>query len=309
MDVEALRTFLAICREGGFSSAAERLGRSQPAISRRIALLEEELGAPLFERAAGGVTPSEAGHVLRPHAERVVAALEDCRTAIADLKAGRGGRIVLAAVGTLAGAALTPALRRFAAAHPGVDLMLRTATSAEVSDLVRRGEATLGLRYHADPAPDLDCREIARERRQIVCAPEHRFAGRRLASLGALRGERWLAFPNTWRLREAVADSLFAQLLAAGIAEPIWSPVDSLTAQKRLVEAGYGLAVLPEGATEEERAAGALATIEIEGLEMADAIHLATRRDGYQSHAARALIDLLGAALRQGGALREGGSP
>ena len=77
MDSEGLHTFLTIHRAGGFSLAAERLGRSQPAISRRIALLEAEVGAPLFERAAGGIVLSQAGRVLLPHAERVAAALKD----------------------------------------------------------------------------------------------------------------------------------------------------------------------------------------------------------------------------------------
>ena len=71
LDSEALHTFVTIHRAGGFSVAARRLHRSQPAISRRIALLEEELGAPLFERVAGGVVLSQAGQVLLPYAERV----------------------------------------------------------------------------------------------------------------------------------------------------------------------------------------------------------------------------------------------
>src|SRR4051794_3320156 len=88
MDSDDLRTFLAISQNGGFSRAAETLNRSQPAISRRIALLEAELGAALFERAAGGVVLSQAGEVLLPHAEKALAALEDANAALAALRSG-----------------------------------------------------------------------------------------------------------------------------------------------------------------------------------------------------------------------------
>src|SRR5262245_8785825 len=109
MDTEALRTFLAIRSSGGFTSAAEQLGRSQPAISRRIALLEAEVGAPLFERIAGGVRLTEAGEVLAPHAERVLATLEDAASALSEARTGAVGPVSLAAVGTLAGSGLTQA--------------------------------------------------------------------------------------------------------------------------------------------------------------------------------------------------------
>ncbi|GGC88863.1 LysR family transcriptional regulator [Chelatococcus reniformis] len=293
MDTDSLRTFLAIHRTGGFSSAAERLGRSQPAISRRIALLEEELGAPLFDRAAGGVVLSQAGHVLLPLAQRALAAIEDCRAAVVALRAGQTGPLALAAVGTLAGAGLTPALRRFSQAHAGVALTLRTAASSEVSELVRSGEATIGLRYHRDRSGDLDCLELAGERLLIACAADHPLAGRTVPSLASLADEHWLAFPPTGRAREAVADSLSALFLAHGVADLRWSAVDSLTAQKRLAEAGYGLAMLPGGAIDEERAAGSLAVIDVAGLTLANPVYVVTRRQGYLSPAATALIALL----------------
>src|SRR5262245_49596187 len=118
MDSEALKTFLAIHRAGGFSSAADTLARSQPAISRRITLLEAELKVPLFERTGSGVVLSEAGRALLPYAERALAAMEDAASAVAGLRAGDSGTIALAAVGTLASSQLTSILRRFAKQFP-----------------------------------------------------------------------------------------------------------------------------------------------------------------------------------------------
>ncbi|MGX1789346.1 LysR family transcriptional regulator [Bosea sp. NPDC055332] len=293
MDSEALATFVTIHHANGFSRAAEILGRSQPAISRRIALLEDELGVPVFERAASGVVLSEAGKVLLPHAERVLAALRDAQSAIEAMRTGAAGRVALVTVGTLAGSNLTAVLKRFTAGHPGIDLSISTATSAGVSELVRRGEATIGLRYLFDIAPDLVCEHIASESMSVACAPEHPFAGKCLTSVSALRDESWFAFRNAYDLRESFADNIFAQFQARGISEIRWTPVDSLNAMKRLVEAGLGLALLPESAIEEELRAGSLATIAIADLKMANPVYAVIRRGGYLSPATLNLLSLL----------------
>lgn len=292
MDSEGLKTFLAVHRAGGFSSAAELLGRTQPAISRRIAVLEDQLGAPLFERAAGGVALSQAGQVLLPHAERVLAALQDASRAITALKTG-AGPVSIAVVGTLASTGLTAALKGFAREFPDVDLSLQTATSAQVSDLVRRGEATVGLRYLMDPSPDLVCERIGGERLMVVAPPDHRLAGRRVAGLVELKDEPWLAFPEVDRRVEPSARNAFAQFLLRGVDHIRWTPVDSLTAQKRLVEAGFGLALMSASAVGEELAAGSLAVIEVDDLDAATPICLVVRRSGYLSPAASHLCGRL----------------
>ena len=252
MDSDALVTFLTVHRRGGISSAAKALHRSQPAISRRIALLEQELGVPLFERIAGRTMLSDAGRVMVPYAERAVAAAQDAENAVRALARPNSGPIALAVVGTLAGGRLSAILKRFAAEHPEVELSLRTATSAEVSDLIRRGEATIGLRYDRDRSRDLDCELLFAEPLQVVCAPDHPRAGRRVAKLADLRGERWIAFPVVPGRREITASHVFALFQTHGLGEIDWTPVDSLTAQKRLVEAGLGIALLSESNAAEE---------------------------------------------------------
>ena len=293
MDTEALRTFLAVHRTGGFSAAADQLRRSQPAISRRIALLEDELGAPVFERTAGGVTLSQVGRTLVPHAERVIAALEDARRAVRDLHGADAGPVALAVVGTLAGPNLTKALQRFIAQAPNVSLTLRTATSREISDLVRRGEADLGLRYFEDRSEDLQHHPLSPERLVVACATGHALAGRSVAGLADLAGEHWLAFPRRDEGGEIAAETLAAQFLARRIGDFRWSAVDSLTAQKRLVEAGFGVCLLPESSIMEERAARSLATIAVADLDAFNPVFAIQRRGGYLSGAARVLLALL----------------
>lgn len=195
MDVDGVRTFLAIAELGGFTRAAQRLHRSQPAISRRLGLLEHELGAPLFERFRGRASLTEAGRAFLPHAEAALASLRDGRDAVRGLQTGVEGVISLALVGTLADTHVVDALRRFAARSRNVRLELRTASSREVTDLVRRGEATLGLRYHVVDRPELVALDAGREAMLVVAAPEHPLAGRRLRDTRLLSGERWVGFP------------------------------------------------------------------------------------------------------------------
>lgn len=143
MDLDQIRTFVAITRLRSFSRAAQSLHRSQPAVSRRIELLTEELGAPLFERVNGQTALTEAGMALLPHAEAALAATADGIDAVRAPHKGDAGRLSVALVGTLANEAFTAMLRHFKKHHPNVQIDPQTASSREVGDLVRRGDATL----------------------------------------------------------------------------------------------------------------------------------------------------------------------
>ncbi len=300
MDAEALSTFLAVHRQRGFSSAARFLHRTQPAISRRIALLEDELGVKLFERAAYGIALTQAGRVLLPHAERAVASLRDAQDAIRALATGDAGPLTMAIVGTLACTDLTGVLRRFTDDHPAVELTLQTARSGEISDLVRRAEATIGLRYDRDPSGDLLCESLGSEPLLVACAPSHRLAGRPIASLATLRDERWIAFPRTPQRSELPATHIFSVLVARGLGEVDWMAIDSLTAQKRLVEAGFGVSLIPASSAEEELASGSLATIRVRDLDIGTPVFIVTRKGGYLSPAAHRLLALLRAQYTAG---------
>lgn len=293
MDSDALNTFLTVLRHGGVSNAARALHRSQPAISRRIALLEAELGVPLFERVAGRSKLSDAGRVMVPYAERAVAAAQDAENAIRALTRQNAGPVSLAVVGTVAGGRLSEILKRFAREYPGVDLTLRTATSAEVSDMIRRGEATIGLRYDIDRLRDLDYIRLATEHLQVVCAPDHRLAGKRVAKLADLRNERWIAFPEIPGRREISASHVFALFQTHGLGEIDWTPVDSLTAQKRLVGAGLGIALLTQSHAADELRFGSISTIRVGDLTASQDIVAVTRRGGFLSAASQRLLEIV----------------
>lgn len=293
MDSEALRTFVAIHRANSFSGAAARLHRTQPAISRRIALLESELGASLFERSSAGVVLSQAGLVLLPYAERALAALQDAKDAVEALQSADSGPVSIAIVGTLASTSFAATLNRFATEHPDVDVSLRTATSVEVSELVRRGQVGIGLRYFGDPSTDLTCTTVCQEKLLVVCARKHPFAGKRVRSLRNLKDERWLAFPEASGRRETATHTIHAQFRSRGVDSIHCTPVDSLTAQKRLIEAGFGIALMQESAINEERSKKTLTTIRVGDLDAANAVTVIVRKNGYLSGASRRLLEVL----------------
>jgi DNA-binding transcriptional LysR family regulator len=294
MELDQVQAFVAIVRRGGFTRAAATLHLSQPAISRRVHLLEHELGAPMFERIRTGVVMTEAGRAFLPHAEALLAALRDGVDAVAALRGVSHGAVTLAVVGTLANTGLTERLRRFREAHPTVDLRVRTALSAEVSALVRRGDATVGLRYDVDPHPDVVSTKIHDEPLVPVCSPRHRLARARRVDIRALAGEKWLAFPpRPGVAREPYWSAFEQRLAAAGLSASEIILIDSLTAQKRMVEAGFGLGLMPASSVDEELRTGALRTLRVPALRATVPVVLIHRRRAYQSGATQALIAML----------------
>jgi DNA-binding transcriptional LysR family regulator len=292
MNIDEIQTFLAIVELGGFTRAGRQLHRSQPAISRRLGMLEHELGAPLFERLRGRARLTEAGRAFLPHAEAALASLRDGREAVRDLQAGIEGTISLALVGTLADTHIVDVLRRFRVQSKKVRLELRTASSREVNDLVRRGEATLGLRYFASDRPELVSLDAGSEAMLVVAAPGHPLAGRRVREAQLLAGERWVGFPPTPG-EQGSGQILARQLVRAGLEGADVTLIDSLTAQKRLAQAGFGLALVPESSVRDELRRRVLVALDIPPMRTTIPIVAVHRRNGYLSSAAKLLLALL----------------
>jgi DNA-binding transcriptional LysR family regulator len=292
MNLHELQTFVSIARLGGVTRAAGQLHRSQPAITRRVKLLEEQLGAPLLERGPGGSLLTEAGRTFLPYAESVLAALRDGAEAVRALEGADHGVVSLAIVGTLAGTTIVEQLRRFSAEHRNARLELRTANSFEVSDMVRRGEVSLGVRYFADSCPELISQQIAEERILVVCSAQHKWAGKRLRDPEQLRIDQWFALPMT-RHRGSFAHLVARQLASAHLDDAPVMVIDSLTAQKRLIEAGIGIALLPESIIQEELRLGTLRIIDISRLQTTVPIHVLYRKNGYLTGASRTLLSVI----------------
>ena len=295
MERDQVEAFVAIVRANGFSNAGAILHLSQPAVSRRIHLLEEELGAPLFERVHGGVRLSPAGKAFEMHAHRILAAVRDAREAVRSIEKQPGGAVTLAMVGSLAGTALTERLVEFRRQHPDIRLLLRTARSAEVGMMVRTGEAQVGLRYFPDPDAELDSRTIDQEQLVVVCSAHRDFGRRRRIRAADLKGAPWVTYPPG-SSGEPFAQLLARQLQAADLAPPELIVIDSLTSQKRLIEADFGVGLLPVSGIQEELSLGTLRVLSIPELRAAAPVVLLCRRRGLLSEAAKTLLSLLAKA-------------
>lgn len=174
-----------------------------------------------------------------------------------------------------------------------MDVAIRTARSRDVARLVLRGEATLGIRYHQESIAGLEWTVIGAESLVVVCAADHPLAGRRVNTLAALRAERWIAFPESAGQPETAGAHVFGLFLSHGLGEIDWTPVDSLTAQKRLVEGGFGLALMPVANIREELDRGDIGVITVSGLRPRMPVFVVIREGGFLSAAARRLFEIL----------------
>jgi DNA-binding transcriptional LysR family regulator len=295
MDIAQLETFLAIARLGSVSKAATHLHRSQPAISRRLGLLEAEIGVPLFERIRTRMQLTDAGRALRPHAEAALAAAAGGLAAVG-AQLGRGaGSVSLGIVGTLVDRHLAGLLARFREAGEPDRLQLTTASSEAVSELVRDGVVATGVRYFLDRSPDVVCTQIGWERMVVVSAPRRgRTRGApRSGQAPAAAEARWVGFTKARAMRDEFGRLLAARLTQAGAADQNVMVVDSLSAQKRLIEAGFGLGFLPYSSVTRELDEGTLALVDMPRVATKIAVALVHRRTGYLSPAAEELMALL----------------
>ncbi|HTE56892.1 MAG TPA: LysR family transcriptional regulator [Kofleriaceae bacterium] len=237
-----VRLFLALCRSRTVGSAAEALGIDSSTVSRRLAAMEEELAASLFDRGRDGITPTEAAEGLMPVAEEMEAVMMRFASAAGGLEREVSGLVRITCPPDVAEVALAPLLGELLARHPGLRIEIDPGES--VLDLTRR-EADLALRTVRPVRGDLVVTRLAHARWVLVAAP-------RLArNLGTLR--RWTDAPWVgWgqRLAGIGAARWFARHVRG--AEPVVRS-DSLVVQVAVVAAGVGVALVPAPSVEHYR--------------------------------------------------------
>ncbi|MCR6651171.1 MAG: LysR family transcriptional regulator [Cellvibrionaceae bacterium] len=145
MDLDNLRAFISVARRRSFSLASEDLFITQPAVSKRVAALEEQIGASLFDRLGKNIQLTQAGQVLLPRAEQIVRQLEEARQVIADLSGDVRGELKVATSHHLGLHKLPPVLRAFASAYPLVNLKFEFLDSEVALERVQRGLCELAV--------------------------------------------------------------------------------------------------------------------------------------------------------------------
>ncbi len=291
MDADDLRVFEAVVRHGSMRRAAEALNTVQSNVTSRIRALEYELGADLFRRHARGVSPTMAAQRLLPYAARVQRVLEDARRAARD-DGTPAGALVVGALETTAAIRLAPVLASYAAAHPAVDLSLRTGTTCELVDdaLAHRvdGAFVCGPVDHPDLlAETMFQEELVMLTAPGVVSPEPAFAA------GALRIVV-LRAGCSYRLR---LEALLARRGVVGIRVLEFGTLEAILA---CVAAGIGVTLLPRALVETARRAG---QVGVHALSPEDAFVdtvFVRRRDGYLSSALSAFIAAVAPAWSTG---------
>src|SRR3954471_24309302 len=170
MTLQQLTYFLAAAERGSFSAAAEELHMAQPSLSEQIRRLEAELGVALFIRAGRGLTLTEAGRLLRPHAERTLAEAREAAESVRQVRDLTGGTVAFGTFGSAHHYLLAGLISDFRARHPDVRVRAVGQNSAEVPEAGREGTVEAGL--VALPVDDrgLDVRPAMREELQYVSA-------------------------------------------------------------------------------------------------------------------------------------------
>jgi DNA-binding transcriptional LysR family regulator len=239
--------FLEVARRGSVSRAAEALFVTQPTLTARLHSLERELGAPLFVRTPHGMRLTDAGRAWVPYAERALRALVDGRDVLEQVKSASAGHLMIGAAPAVSTYILPGLLEKFVAAHPRVEVSVRTGHSEDVVDLVLRDEVQVGL-GRAIRHPDLELRPFHTEELVLVCAPDHPFTKRRNVDMDEVANERLIMFDLTSSYYEITQ----AAFLSAGVKLRGLMELDSIEAAKKMVERSLGVALLPRTAVARE---------------------------------------------------------
>jgi DNA-binding transcriptional LysR family regulator len=245
MEIHQLQCFIAVLEEGGFKRATARLGITQPALSYHIRHLEEELGVQVFHRGAGGITPTEAGRVLLEHAYRIIATVREAHQAVRELFDGVTGEVGVGTMSCIGMYFLPLVLWEMLAKHPMVRPKLLYRDADELLDALLTNK--LDVVVVADPPPDdrLEYRLLFEERISLVSGPGHPLFERPRVATAELKDVQFVALSPQTTTGRLVVDFLAGQ----GIAPVPALTSDNVETVKRLVEAGMGVAFLPDMVT------------------------------------------------------------
>ncbi len=285
MDLQQLETFLAVAEERSFSRAAQRLARTQPAVSQVIRKLEEELGEPLFERALRDGSLTSAGEVLRTYAERMVGLRSEAASAVRELRTLERGQLALSA-NEYTSLYLLPVLDRFRRISPQVMLSVQRSLASRIPEdlLARRTEVGV-LTFRPDPAQFCSTLVYSDEVAFLVHAG-HPLAGRRRVHLRELGAQNFVAHNVPSPLRREIVSTFERHKTPLNIGVEL----PSLEAVKRFVAMGNGVAFLPELSAAREMEQGDLIKVAIAEVKIQRQLRLVHRRAGALSHAATAFL-------------------
>lgn len=243
MDTQNLTAFIAVADSASFTQAAETLHLSQPAVSKRITTLEEQIGQSLFDRVGRSVTLTDAGRTLLPYARKVLQDLEDGRRALSHLHEKIAGRLSIGTSHHIGLHRLPPVLRAFTQQYPEVDLDLHFMDSEVACQAVLAGKLELGIvTLPSQPLPQLEMRSVWPDPLSVVVAPGHPLTELRKIALTDLAAHP-AVLPDEATYTHRI---VIRELEKHGLTPRIRLATNYLETLKMLVGIGLGWSVLPD---------------------------------------------------------------
>src|ERR1700727_982753 len=288
MDIHQLETFLAVAEEKGFSRAANRLHRTQPAVSQVVRKLESDLGEVLFERSSRDGTLTAAGEVLRDYAQRMLALRTEAASAMEELKSLDRGRVLIAA-NEYTCLYLLPILDRFRRLCPQIGVSVQRSLASRIPDDLLQRTVEIGILSFHPEGDHLKSIAVYTDELAFVVSPHHPLAREKGLAIEDLGAESFIAHnvPSPVRRQVVAAFGKHKTPLNMGVELP------SLEAVKRFVAMGNGVALVPGLSVVRELATGELVKVPVEALRFERHLRLVYRKQANLSHAATAFLKVV----------------
>lgn len=288
MDLTQLETFLAVAQEGGFSRAAKKLFRTQPAISQTIRKLETEVGEPLFDRSSREGVLTDAGRVLKDYAQKMLNMREEARGALDELRKLQHGRLTIAA-NEFTCLYLLPLLDEFRRLCPMIKVTVQRSLASRITEELLNHNAELGVLTFRPDDPLIRSIAVYRDDLAFVVPASHPLAGyKKEVSIKQLGAECFVAhnIPSPYRVK--VIETFKRKRV------PLHMDVElpSIEAIKKFVIRRNGVALLPGICVRAEVERGELAALEVPELKFERKLRIVYRNEASLSHAARAFMQV-----------------
>jgi DNA-binding transcriptional LysR family regulator len=261
IDIDGIKAFVTVAEARSFSIAANRLHLTQPAVSKRIALLESQMGVRLFDRIGRTVNLTEAGRALEPRAKDILLNIEDTQREISNLAGNIGGRLSLATSHHIGLWRLPQVLRKFSHLYPDVSLDLHFMDSEVAHEQIVQGNLELGVITLAPKSHErLNAVPVWRDELVFMCAADHP-----LNQTGKVYIEQLPEYPailpdmSTFTGR--IVKSLFEE---RGLTLNVSMSTNYLETIKMLISVGLGWSVLPKSMLDDSLAVISVPNVKIE---------------------------------------------
>jgi DNA-binding transcriptional LysR family regulator len=295
MDYDQLASFLEVSKLRSFSRAAEKLFRTQPAISAQVRLLEQECGEKLFDRSGKKVQLTPAGEVLQQYAERLLELQKEALRAIAELNQAPRGKLYIGCNEATCLYVLPKAFAHFKQLYPLVQISIYRNFSHKIIQKVQENAVDVGIVTLPFTAPNMEVIRVFRDEVQAVTPRNHPLAKKRSVTVEEVAGYP-LILPKTGHTR-VVIDRLLREFRSR---QQISMELASVETIKKFVGAGLGISLISRSYAQAEVAAGLLKLIPLEGDKLYRELGLIYRRDRYLSLPAKAFINVVSESTQDG---------